>query len=680
MSGMSRKRTEDRFSAECYMLNVRRQKIHRVSTMRRKRTGIEMCSNSDLNSWYHKGKTLYDIGNLDEALRCLDMAIEQNPGYADAWFLKARTLDLLSRYDEAIKCYDKVIELDSSNVGAWSDKGKDLCLLERYDEALKCLDMAVDLDPGYVDAWCLKGKTLYFLDKYEEALKSFDKAIELDSNDVDAWSCKGRVLYYLGRHEEALKSFDRAVELNPDDDVAKDNRARILTRLSIDRKTMPEDAESFRQRMVEQIRTGIREEIEEEKRRAGTGALKGDELRYEYGISAACVVGGLIDEALMLAEAMLELAPLAYERNIWGYGYACAALIKAGKAERAWSMINEDEYYVRNFTMRVVAEALAKTGDFDEATRIANDISIQEDRLEALRIICIYLCSDRYGKVEEASRFLEDNPRLYADDAVRWEYCKSLIGSGRYDAALKVARSHGDVDALCYAANELTEKGQFAEAEKLLTEELELGGSEWPPLKSQMAIILAKVGRVEEALKAARELALVPKETWYKNAIESICEALGRSGKVDQALRLVEEFESKGERWHNDMLTCISRGLSESGDTKRAVEAARRIIDRTIIGAIHREFAIWHIAEDLVRRGQIETVMDRYLFEVEAEHLRDLWELIMKTHIEKNQLQKAAAIAEEHKGVSWLIEVYNAIITARASVIKLPKNDPLNST
>jgi tetratricopeptide (TPR) repeat protein len=594
--------------------------------MRRKRTGIEMCSNSDFNSWYHKGKTLYDIGNLDEALRCLDMAIEQNPGYADAWFLKARTLDLLSRYDEAIKCYDKVIELDSSNVEAWSDKGKDLCLLERYDEALKCLDMAVELDHGYVDAWCLKGKTLYFLDK----------------------------------HEEALKSFDRAVELNPDDNVAKDNRARILTRLSIDRKTMPEDAESFRQRMVEQIRTGIREEIEEEKRRAGTGALKGNELHYEYGISAACVVDGLIDEALMLAEAMLELAPLAYERNIWGYGYACAALIKAGKAERAWSMINEDEYYVRNFTMRVVAEALAETGDFDEAIRIANDISIQGDRLEALRIICIDLCSDRHDKVEEASKFLEDNPRLYADDTVRWEYCKSLIGSGRYDAALKVARSHGDINALCYAANELTEKGQFAEAEKLLTEELDLGGSEWPPLKSQMAIILAKVGRVEEALKAARELALVPEETWYKNAIESICEALGRSGEVDQALRLVWEFESKGKRWHNDMLKCISRGLSESGDTKRAVEAARRIIDRTIFGAIDREFAIWHIAEDLVRRGQAEDALDRFLFEIDASHLIELWKLIMKACIERGLLQKAAAIAEEYKRVSWLLEVYNA--------------------
>ncbi|MGB9371688.1 MAG: tetratricopeptide repeat protein [Halobacteriota archaeon] len=40
----------------------------------------------------------------EEALQCLDKALELDPRYAKAWALKGATLGMLNRYEEAIQC------------------------------------------------------------------------------------------------------------------------------------------------------------------------------------------------------------------------------------------------------------------------------------------------------------------------------------------------------------------------------------------------------------------------------------------------------------------------------------------------------------------------------------------------------------------------------------------------
>ncbi|TAF07426.1 MAG: tetratricopeptide repeat protein, partial [Oscillatoriales cyanobacterium] len=171
-------------------------------------------SRGDAKDWSEKGRCLNRLKRYDEALECLDKAIEIDSNYARAWAYQGDVLDDLKRYDEALASFDRAIELDANDPWDWAHRGNVLNNLKRYDEALVSCDRAIELDANYQLAWALRGYVLYNLKRYDEALVSFDRAIELDANDPWYWALRGNVLYNLKRYDEALLSFDKAIEID----------------------------------------------------------------------------------------------------------------------------------------------------------------------------------------------------------------------------------------------------------------------------------------------------------------------------------------------------------------------------------------------------------------------------------------------------------------------------------
>jgi tetratricopeptide (TPR) repeat protein len=188
-------------------------------------------SRGEAKDWSEKGRCLNRLERYDEALECLDKAIEIDCNYARAWTYKGNVLDDLKRYDEALVFYDRAIELDENDKLAWAWRGDVLDNLKRYDEALASFDRAIELDANYKWAWALRGNVLNNLKRYDEALASFDRAIELDPNDKWDWNKRGDVLDNLKRYDEALASFDRAIELDPNYKWAWANRGNVLNNL-----------------------------------------------------------------------------------------------------------------------------------------------------------------------------------------------------------------------------------------------------------------------------------------------------------------------------------------------------------------------------------------------------------------------------------------------------------------
>jgi len=165
--------------------------------------------------WTNKGGSLHSLGRDEEAVLCLDKALELDPRYAVAWNNKGASLDNLGRYEEAILCYDQALELDPCCIAAWNNKGSSLYNLESYQEALNCCDKALELDPRHEVAWYSKGNSLHGLGRNEEAILCYDQALELDPRDAAAWDNKGVSLHSLGRDEEAIRCLDKALELDP---------------------------------------------------------------------------------------------------------------------------------------------------------------------------------------------------------------------------------------------------------------------------------------------------------------------------------------------------------------------------------------------------------------------------------------------------------------------------------
>jgi len=171
----------------------------------------------DARAWRIRGDVLDDLERYDEAVESLDKAIKIDPNNASSWGIRGNVLINLERYEEALESYDRAIEIDENEPWAWVQRGDVLDNLKRYEEALESFDLAIELDANYQWAWANRGNVLKNLERYEEALVSFDRAIELDANDNWAWANRTNLLYYLERYEEALVSFDRAIELDPND-------------------------------------------------------------------------------------------------------------------------------------------------------------------------------------------------------------------------------------------------------------------------------------------------------------------------------------------------------------------------------------------------------------------------------------------------------------------------------
>ncbi|MEG4083564.1 tetratricopeptide repeat protein [Microcoleus sp. POL10_C6] len=205
-----------------------------------------VASRGEAKDWSVKGYCLSRREWYDEALECLDKAIEIDSNYKIVWNLRGDVLKSLERYDEALVSLDKVIELDPNYQSAWAKRGDVLSNLKRYEEALASFDRAINLDPNHEAAWVMQGGVFYKLERYEEALASFDRASELDANLQSVWALRGYVLHHLKCYEEALVSFDRAIELGANYHEIWVLRGNILNNF----KRYEEALESF-DRMIE---------------------------------------------------------------------------------------------------------------------------------------------------------------------------------------------------------------------------------------------------------------------------------------------------------------------------------------------------------------------------------------------------------------------------------------------
>jgi len=130
-----------------------------------------------------------------------------------AWTSKGAALILLGRYDEAIACLDKALQIDPADPVAWLNRGNALARKAEFAEALWCFNQALGTNPRYEVAWNNKGNTLARLGKYDEALKCYERALTIDRNYRGAWVNKGFVLAKLGHFEEAAMCADRVLTI-----------------------------------------------------------------------------------------------------------------------------------------------------------------------------------------------------------------------------------------------------------------------------------------------------------------------------------------------------------------------------------------------------------------------------------------------------------------------------------
>lgn len=160
-------------------------------------------------------------GDLDNALRCFEEALEIEPLNPDAWNNKGcvlgeiaemRSIDSNKGEDalrEALECHERALELDPNDGASWSNKGKVLLLLSRTEEALDCYDRSTELDPKNSTLWQNRGLAYLWGEYYADALEFFNKAVELDPNNTEAWLQKYHIHGRWGELWEMAECFEQ---------------------------------------------------------------------------------------------------------------------------------------------------------------------------------------------------------------------------------------------------------------------------------------------------------------------------------------------------------------------------------------------------------------------------------------------------------------------------------------
>ena len=73
-------------------------------------------------AWTGKGMRLFSMRKYNDALICINRAIQLNPSFVQAWLGKSLIFIDLGKYDDSLIYIDRTLQLDPLNVTAWMGK------------------------------------------------------------------------------------------------------------------------------------------------------------------------------------------------------------------------------------------------------------------------------------------------------------------------------------------------------------------------------------------------------------------------------------------------------------------------------------------------------------------------------------------------------------------------------
>lgn len=162
--------------------------------------------------------TSYDkMGDLENALHYIDLAINNEPELADSYVSKGKIYLSNAREEDAILWFNKAIELDKENPETYLEIGSVYFDSKRYEQALKYFLIVNETSPGFDNSYILTAYTYAALKNVEEFNNFFTKASKQNPNNIiDS-------LGFITAEEEELKriinEITDAIEEDEDEDT-----------------------------------------------------------------------------------------------------------------------------------------------------------------------------------------------------------------------------------------------------------------------------------------------------------------------------------------------------------------------------------------------------------------------------------------------------------------------------
>jgi len=140
---------------------------------------------------YERAWTFYRQRDLNQALKCIDTAIELSPT-APEYYLKASILQAeQENYFSAVLAIEKAISLVPDRAEYWHMKAQLLRSAARPQPALECVQHAIKLQPSAPDMIMTEGLCYVDLGRWQEAETALTKSITIYEHNFNSTNVDG---------------------------------------------------------------------------------------------------------------------------------------------------------------------------------------------------------------------------------------------------------------------------------------------------------------------------------------------------------------------------------------------------------------------------------------------------------------------------------------------------------
>lgn len=167
-------------------------------------------------AWKALGAVLQNLGQLPEALKVSQTAVELSPYDAEAFYNLANIFKELSRLDDALNSYQQAIALKPTDADIYNNLAITFHELGRFEAAVTHYQQAITLKPDHAEAYLNLSSSLKALERLEEAKYSCQQALAIKPDYAQAYNNLGIIFADLGDLAASEQSYRQALVINPD--------------------------------------------------------------------------------------------------------------------------------------------------------------------------------------------------------------------------------------------------------------------------------------------------------------------------------------------------------------------------------------------------------------------------------------------------------------------------------
>ncbi|MBF0194917.1 MAG: tetratricopeptide repeat protein [Magnetococcales bacterium] len=169
----------------------------------------------------------HKIDRLDKAENCYKKYIKLNPDSSIALNNYATLINSHGKFNEAISYFKKAITIQPNYSDAYGNLGTVLLEQDELDEAVNILQKAISLKPNYVEAIYSLASAYYKQGMLNEAVINFNKTISLKTDYTDAYINIASIKNAQGKLDEAIISLQKAIVIDANNPVSHNNLGNI---------------------------------------------------------------------------------------------------------------------------------------------------------------------------------------------------------------------------------------------------------------------------------------------------------------------------------------------------------------------------------------------------------------------------------------------------------------------